>query len=116
MVAEISFHSMLNLAACSQTGADSKPGEVMTLLSARDLRVHYTTSAGIVRAVDGVDLDVPAGSIVGLVGESGCGKSTLARALMGVLPGTGHIAGGSIVFDGRELTSLSERERRALRW
>ena len=88
----------------------------MTLLSVRDLQVHYATSAGIVRAVDGADLDVPAGSIVGLVGESGCGKSTLARALMGVLPGTGHVAGGSIVFDGRELTSLSERERRALRW
>jgi len=88
----------------------------MTLLSVRDLQVHYTTSPGVVRAVDGVDLDVPYGSIIGLVGESGCGKSTLARALMGVLPGTGRIAGGSIVFEGRELTTLSEQERRALRW
>ena len=69
-----------------------------TLLSIRDLHVRYTTSDGTVRAVDGVDLDIPAGSIVGLVGESGCGKSTLARALMGVLPGTGHIAGGSDHF------------------
>ena len=88
----------------------------MTLLSVRDLHVHYTTSGGVVRAVDGVDLDIPAGSIVGLVGESGCGKSTLARALMGVLPGTGRIAGGSITFEGRDLTTLPERERRALRW
>jgi peptide/nickel transport system ATP-binding protein len=88
----------------------------MTLLSVRDLQVHYTTSAGTVRAVDGVDLDIPAGSITGLVGESGCGKSTLARALMGVLPGTGRIAGGSITFEGRDLVTLSERERRALRW
>jgi peptide/nickel transport system ATP-binding protein len=88
----------------------------MTLLAVRDLQVHYTTRAGTGRAVDGVDLDVPAGSIVGLVGESGCGKSTLARALMGVLPGTGRIGGGSIVFEGRELTTLPERERRALRW
>jgi peptide/nickel transport system ATP-binding protein len=88
----------------------------MTLLSVRDLVVRYTTSDGIVRAVDGVDLDVPAGSIVGLVGESGCGKSTLARALMGVLPGTGRIAGGSITFEGRDLVTLPERERRALRW
>ncbi len=88
----------------------------MTLLSVRDLQVHYTTSDGIVRAVDGADLDVPAGSIVGLVGESGCGKSTLARALMGVLPGTGRIAGGSIIFEGRDLIMLPERERRALRW
>jgi peptide/nickel transport system ATP-binding protein len=107
---------MLKAAACSQAGAGLKTDERMTLLSVRDLQVNYTTSAGIVRAVDGVDLDVPAGSIVGLVGESGCGKSTLARALMGVLPGTGRIAGGSIVFEGRELTALSERERRALRW
>ena len=75
----------------------------MTLLSVRDLQVHYTTGGGTVRAVDGADLDVPAGSIVGLVGESGCGKSTLGRALMGVLPGTGRIAGGSIVFEGRDL-------------
>jgi peptide/nickel transport system ATP-binding protein len=88
----------------------------MTLLSVRDLQVHYTTSAGTERAVDGVDLDIPAGSITGLVGESGCGKSTLARALMGVLPGTGRIAGGSITFEGRDLVTLSERERRALRW
>jgi peptide/nickel transport system ATP-binding protein len=88
----------------------------MTLLSVRNLQVHYTTSAGIVRAVDGADLDVPAGSIVGLVGESGCGKSTLGRALMGVLTGTGRIAGGSIEFEGRELPTLPERERRALRW
>jgi peptide/nickel transport system ATP-binding protein len=50
------------------------------------------------------------------VGESGCGKSTLARALMGVLPGTGHFAGGTITFEGRDLITLTERERRALRW
>ncbi len=88
----------------------------MTLLSVRDLQVHYTTGGGTVRAVDGANLDVPSGSIVGLVGESGCGKSTLARALMGVLPGTGRIAGGSIMFEGRDLGTLPERERRALRW
>jgi len=88
----------------------------MTLLSVRDLRVQYTTTAGIVRAIDGADLDVPAGSIVGLVGESGCGKTTLGRALMGVLPGNGSIAGGSIVFEGRDLAAMLERERRALRW
>ncbi len=88
----------------------------MTLLSLTDLQVHYQTGGGIVCAVDGADLEVPAGSIVGLVGESGCGKSTLGRAVMGVLPGNGRIAGGSIMFEGRELTAMSERERRALRW
>ena len=90
--------------------------EPLTLLSVRNLQVHYSTSAGAVRAVDGADLDVPAGSILGLVGESGCGKSTLGRALMGVFPGTGRIAGGSIAFEGRDLVTLPERERRALRW
>lgn len=88
----------------------------MTLLAVTGLQVQYQTGAGTVRAVDGADLEVPAGSIVGLVGESGCGKSTLARALMGVLPGNGRIAGGSIMFEGRELTAMPERERRALRW
>jgi peptide/nickel transport system ATP-binding protein len=88
----------------------------MTLLSVSGLRVHYQSSAGSVRAVDGADLDVPAGSIVGLVGESGCGKSTLGRAVMGVLPSTGRITGGSIAFEGRDLLTLPDRERRALRW
>jgi peptide/nickel transport system ATP-binding protein len=88
----------------------------VTLLSVRGLNVQYRTGEGPVRAVDGADLDVPAGCIVGLVGESGCGKSTLARAIMGVLPGTGRITGGSIMFEGRELSALPERERRALRW
>jgi peptide/nickel transport system ATP-binding protein len=86
------------------------------LLRITNLQVHYTTAGGAVRAVDGADLAVPAGSILGLVGESGCGKSTLGRALMGVLPGTGRVVGGSILFDGRDLTTLSERERRRLRW
>jgi peptide/nickel transport system ATP-binding protein len=88
----------------------------MMLLSVRDFAVHYATRAGAVRAVDGVDLDVPAGGILGLVGESGCGKSTLGRALMGVLPESARIAGGSAVFENRDLMALSERERRALRW
>ncbi|MFT8245788.1 ABC transporter ATP-binding protein [Roseomonas sp. BN140053] len=86
------------------------------LLSVRDLAVHYATSAGPVRAVDGASFDVPAGSIVGLVGESGCGKSTLGRALMGVMPRAARIAGGSAVFEGRDLVGRSAAERRALLW
>ncbi|MBV9537938.1 MAG: ABC transporter ATP-binding protein [Acidisphaera sp.] len=88
----------------------------MTLLAVRDLAVAYATSSGPVRAVDGATLDVPAGTVVGLVGESGCGKSTLGRALMGVLPDAGRIVAGRIVFEGRELTTMSARERRSLRW
>ena len=85
----------------------------MSLLSIRDLRVTY---GGRVRAVDGVDLDIPAGSITGLVGESGCGKSTLGRALMGVLPPGGRIASGQVVFEGRDILALTASEQRALRW
>ena len=88
----------------------------MSLLSLRNLQVHYRSRAGTIRAVDGADLEVPAGSIVGLVGESGCGKSTLGRALMGVLPDAARIAGGTITFEGRDLLTLSERQRRDVRW
>ena len=88
----------------------------MTLLSVRNLQVHYRSRAGTVRAVDGADLDVPAGSIVGLVGESGCGKSTFGRALMGVLPDAARIAGGTIGFEGRDIVPLPAGERRAIRW
>ncbi len=88
----------------------------MTLLSVRELVVEYRTGAGPVRAVDGATLDIPAGAIVGLVGESGCGKSTLARAVMGVLPGAARIAGGDVRFEGTELTTMPAAGRRALRW
>jgi peptide/nickel transport system ATP-binding protein len=88
----------------------------MSLLSVRDFAVHYATRAGAVRAVDGFDLEVPPGGIVGLVGESGCGKSTLGRAIMGVLPETARIAGGSVMFEGRNLIALPEADRRGLRW
>ncbi|MBX9593844.1 MAG: ABC transporter ATP-binding protein, partial [Roseomonas sp.] len=86
------------------------------LLSVRDLAVHYATSAGPVRAVDGASFDVPARSIVGLVGESGCGKSTLGRALMGVMPRSASIAAGSAVFQGRDLLALSAKARKELLW
>ena len=88
----------------------------MSLLSVRDLTVTYDTQRGPVRAVDGLDLDVPAGSITGLVGESGCGKSTLGRALMGVLPDRGKIAAGEVIFEGQDLQTFSASARRALRW
>ena len=88
----------------------------MNVLSVRDLRVVYASRAGEVRAVDGVDLDVPAGSITGLVGESGCGKSTLGRALMGVLPDAARIAGGTVNFEGQDIAFLTPPARRAINW
>ena len=86
------------------------------LLSIRDLSVAYRVGADEVLAVEGASLDVPAGSITGLVGESGCGKTTLARALTRVLADNARIAGGQAVFDGRDIMALSERRMNALRW
>ncbi len=84
------------------------------LLSVRDLRVHFATPGGLVRAVDGMDLDVHPGETVALVGESGCGKSTFARAVVGIQPPTsGQLRlGESDIL--QELSGNSKR-RRALR-
>ena len=83
-----------------------------TLLELRGLAVDY----GTVRAVDGVDLEIGAGEIVGLAGESGCGKSTVASAAMQILRTPAHIAGGSVVFRGEDLVGKSEEELRRYRW
>ena len=77
------------------------------ILSVRDLRVEIPTHRGVVKPVDGVDLDVPRGGALGLVGESGCGKSMTLRAIMGLLPGKAHIAGGEVSFDGRAVSPQS---------
>ena len=84
-------------------------------LRIRGLQIDYHGDRPL-RAVDGVDLDVAPGETVGLVGESGCGKSTLARSLIAMLARNGVRAGGSITWNGRELTTLSERELTAIRW
>ena len=78
------------------------------LLSIRDLAVEFPNSQGAVRAVDNVNLDLWEGETLAIVGESGSGKSTTAHAIINLLPGSGRIAGGSIVFDGQELVGASE--------
>jgi len=85
------------------------------ILQLRDLRVYYYTLLGAVRAVDGVTMDVGRGEWVSIVGESGSGKSTLALAIMRLVPPPGRIVGGSILFDGTDLTRLSEAEMRRIR-
>lgn len=87
-----------------------------TLLSVRDLRVSYKVGRGSLDAVDGATFDVPRGSILGLVGESGCGKTTVARALTRVMADNASISGGQMLFDGKDLAALPEREMNALRW
>jgi peptide/nickel transport system ATP-binding protein len=88
------------------------------LLQVRDVRTHFPVRGGLmgrvrgtVKAVDGVSFDVVRGETLGLVGESGCGKSTLGRTLLRLIEPTA----GSIRFEGRELTGLSQRELRPLR-
>lgn len=88
----------------------------MTLLEIRDLSVIYRTHQGTVQAVDRVSLDMHQTQHLGIIGESGCGKTTLLRALIRVLPRNGKITSGQILFKGRDLLTLSEREMRQLRW
>jgi peptide/nickel transport system ATP-binding protein len=85
------------------------------VLQVRNLSVDYPTRAGVVRAVDDVDLTVQRGEVLGLVGESGCGKSTLGMAIMRLLRPPGKSVGGEIVFNGHNLLELGEVEMRRLR-
>ena len=80
-----------------------------------NLSVDYPTRVGVVRAVDGVDLTVERGEVLGLVGESGCGKSTLGMAILRLLRPPGEIVDGQIVFNGHDLLELGETEMRRLR-
>jgi ABC-type dipeptide/oligopeptide/nickel transport system ATPase component len=86
------------------------------LLSARDIKVHLRVHGRIVKAVDGVDLDVLPGQCVGIVGESGSGKSTLGRAMTRLLPNV-EIAelSGSVRFGGEDVLAMAPERIRALR-
>ena len=90
--------------------SDTKPRE--TLIEVRDLRVAY----GDVVAVDGVNLTISAGEILGLAGESGCGKTTIANTVMQVLRPPAEIIGGSILFRGDDLVTQKPEELRKYRW
>lgn len=83
------------------------------ILNLRDLSVTYPQAPG--PAVEHVTLDISQGSITAIVGESGSGKSTILRSVIGLLSGGGRVTGGEMRFDGRDLTSLSEGQYRALR-
>ncbi|MEV6222779.1 ABC transporter ATP-binding protein [Nocardia fluminea] len=85
------------------------------LLEIRDLDVGFTSDGKEIPAVRGVNLTVYPGQTVAIVGESGSGKSTTAHAIINLLPGTGKVTGGSILFDGKDLTTASEKEIVAIR-
>jgi oligopeptide/dipeptide ABC transporter ATP-binding protein len=87
-----------------------------TLLQVKNLRTTFLTSAGVVRAVDGVSWEVQEGETVALVGESGCGKSVSALSIMRlVAEPAGRIEGGEILYKGRDLLKLSEPEMQRVR-
>lgn len=87
-----------------------------SLLSIRNLTIEFKTDEGVVKAVKGLNLEIPKGQTVGLVGESGSGKSVTSLAIMGLIPNPpGKITQGEILFQGKDLTKLSQEELRKIR-
>jgi ABC-type dipeptide/oligopeptide/nickel transport system ATPase component len=94
----------------------SAPPTRTPLLCARDVKVHLGVRGRIVKAVDGVDLDVHSGQCVGIVGESGSGKSTLGRAVTRLLPNAAIAElSGSVRFNGEEVLAMASERIRELR-
>jgi oligopeptide/dipeptide ABC transporter ATP-binding protein len=86
------------------------------LLEIRDLKTHFHTPDGVVKAVDGVTYSLKAGETLGVVGESGCGKSVTALSILRLIPEPpGRITGDGIFFEGRDLTKLESKELRKIR-
>lgn len=104
---------MLSIPASSSDRAAS--GDQSPLLRVEGLRVHFFTSRGVIRAVDGVDFSVAPNETLGLVGESGSGKTISSLALLRLVPQPARIVGGRLMFEGRDLMKHSEREMSAVR-
>jgi len=86
------------------------------ILEVKDLKTYFTITKGDVKAVDGVSFYLNKGESIGLVGESGCGKTTTALSVIQLLPPEGRVAGGEIIFDGKDITHISDDELRSIRW
>ncbi|NLP38474.1 MAG: ABC transporter ATP-binding protein, partial [Corynebacterium pollutisoli] len=85
------------------------------LLEMKDVQISFTSSTGVVEAVRGINMTIYPGQSVAIVGESGSGKSTAAMSILGLLPGTGKVTGGQIIFDGQDITGLSNKEMQKYR-
>src|SRR5215210_1058831 len=87
----------------------------MSLLEVRDLKTHFRTDDGIVKAVDGVNFSVDKGQTLGIVGESGCGKSVTCLTIMGLNPKINTISSGEVLFNGEDILHTSAGKLRELR-
>ncbi|NLG80264.1 MAG: ABC transporter ATP-binding protein [Firmicutes bacterium] len=86
------------------------------LLQVEDLHTYFYTLQGVIKAIDGVNLCVREGEILGLVGESGCGKSVTALSILGLVPSPpGRVEGGRILFEGEDLLAKTPAEMRSIR-
>lgn len=85
------------------------------LLEVSNLKTYFFTKEGVVKAVDGVDLYVNPGEVLGLVGESGCGKSVTSRSIMRLIRYPGEIVDGEVIFEGKNLFNLSEKDMAGIR-
>jgi len=85
------------------------------LLEVHDLKTQFFTPEGIVKAVDGVSFELSAGETLGIVGESGSGKSVTALSLMRLIPPPGRVVGGRVLYEGNDLTKVSEAEMQGIR-
>lgn len=85
------------------------------LLEMKDVHISFTTSTGVVEAVRGVNMSIYPGQSVAIVGESGSGKSTTAMSILGLLPGTGKVTGGQILFEGEDITHYDNKQFESLR-
>ncbi len=105
----------IGVATLGGNGSTSPSLSADPLLTVEDLHVSFATDTVTVRAVEGFSLEVRRGEIVALVGESGSGKSVSAHSIMRLLPRTGRIPKGRILFEGRDLLALSEDAMRKVR-
>lgn len=85
-------------------------GESQAILEVKDLHTWFRTYRGLLRVLNGVSLSVRRGERVGLVGEAGCGKTTTLRAIMGILPREARVPKGQILFEGRDVLTMSRKE------